>query len=97
VDNADERRIPQSGFLQESRFQVWPAAIHPQTPSVPETKRPPDFRDHRDTQRGNNPRNLHLLHASSMKKSAGRRSRGMRKLTLGATAADEHPRRWTGT
>jgi hypothetical protein len=70
VDNANERRIPQSGFLQESRFQVWPAAIHPQTPSVPETKRPPDFRDHRDTQRGNNPPDLHLLHASSMKKSA---------------------------
>ena len=52
VDNAGERRIPQGGSLQESRFQVWPAAIHPQTPSVPETKRPPDFRDHSGAQRG---------------------------------------------
>jgi hypothetical protein len=56
VDNADERRIPKGGFLQESRFQVWPAANHPQTPSVPETERPPDFRDHRDTQQGHKPR-----------------------------------------
>jgi hypothetical protein len=31
---------------------LWPEANHPQTPSVPETKRPPDFRDHGDTQQG---------------------------------------------
>ena len=33
----------QGGFLQESCMEVWPAAIHPQTPSMPETERPPDF------------------------------------------------------
>ena len=41
--HAGERRIPQGGYLQESRFQVWPAANHPQTPTEPGTKRPPDF------------------------------------------------------
>ena len=44
MDNADERRIPQGGFLQESRFQVWQAAIHPQTPSVPGGENPPGLR-----------------------------------------------------
>ena len=46
VDNADERRIPRGGSLQESKFQVWPAAIRPQTPAVPGTKRPPGFGRH---------------------------------------------------
>ena len=41
--HAGERRIPQGGSLQESRRQVWPAANHPQTPSVPGAKRPSDF------------------------------------------------------
>jgi hypothetical protein len=52
VDNAGGRRIPQGGSLQESRFQVWPAAIHPQTPAVPGTKRPPGFGRCGDTRRG---------------------------------------------
>lgn len=52
MDNADERRIPQGGSLQESRFQVWPAAIHPQTPSAPGTKGPPDFGRCGNTRRG---------------------------------------------
>ena len=43
VDNAGERRIPRGGSLQESEFRVWPAAIDPQTPTVPGAKRPPDF------------------------------------------------------
>jgi hypothetical protein len=43
VDNAGEQRIPRGGSLQESKFQVWPAAIRPQTPAVPGTKRPPGF------------------------------------------------------
>jgi hypothetical protein len=43
VDNAGERRIPRGGSPQESWCQVWPAAIRPQTPAVPGTKRPPDF------------------------------------------------------
>ena len=46
MDNADERRIPRGGSLQESKFQVWPAAIRPQTPAVPGTKRPPGFGRH---------------------------------------------------
>lgn len=37
VDNADERRIPRGGSLQESEFQVWSATIDPQTPAVPGT------------------------------------------------------------
>ena len=44
VDNAGERRIPRGGSLQESKFQVWPAAIRPQTPAMPRPKRAPDFR-----------------------------------------------------
>ena len=43
MDNAGGRRIPRGGSLQESKCQVWPAAIRPQTPAVPGTKRPPDF------------------------------------------------------
>lgn len=43
VDNAGERRIPRGGSLQESEFRVWPAAIDPQTPTVPGAKRPPGF------------------------------------------------------
>ena len=43
VDNAGERRIPRGGSLQESGFRVWPAAIDPQTPTVPGAKRPPGF------------------------------------------------------
>lgn len=46
VDNADERRIPRGGSLQESEFRVWPAAIDPQTPTVPGAKRPPGFSHH---------------------------------------------------
>ena len=38
VDDAGERRIPRGGSLQESKFQVWPAANHPQTPSLPATR-----------------------------------------------------------
>ena len=33
-------------------FQVWPAAIRPQTPAVPEAKGPPGFRRHRDAHAG---------------------------------------------
>ena len=33
MDNAGEQRIPRGGSLQESKFQVWPAAIRPQSPS----------------------------------------------------------------
>ena len=44
VDDAGERRIPQGSFLRESRCQVWPAAIRPQTPAMPRPKRAPDFR-----------------------------------------------------
>jgi hypothetical protein len=43
VDDAGGRRIPRGGSPQESRCQVWPAAIRPQTPAVPGTKRPPGF------------------------------------------------------
>ena len=43
MDNAGGQRIPRGGSLQESKFQVWPAAIRPQTPAVPGTKRPPGF------------------------------------------------------
>lgn len=46
VDNAGERRIPRGGSLQESGFRVWPAAIDPQTPTVPGAKRPPGFSHH---------------------------------------------------
>lgn len=46
VDNAGERRIPRGGSLQESEFRVWPAAIDPQTPTVPGAKRPPGFSHH---------------------------------------------------
>jgi hypothetical protein len=56
VDNADERRIPRGGSLQESRFQVWPAAIRPQTPAVPGTKRPPGFGRHSGALRRRNRR-----------------------------------------
>jgi hypothetical protein len=31
---------------------VWPAAIRPQTPAVPEAKGPPGFRRHRDAHAG---------------------------------------------
>jgi hypothetical protein len=48
VDDAGERRIPRGGSPQESWCQVWPAAIRPQTPAVPGTKRPPGFRRHSD-------------------------------------------------
>jgi hypothetical protein len=51
VDNAGERRIPRGGSPQESKCQVWPAAIRPQTPAVPGTKRPPGFGRHSDTPR----------------------------------------------
>jgi hypothetical protein len=55
VDDAGERRIPQGGSLPESRCQGWPAAIHPQTPSVPGTKRPPDFRRDDDARGATHP------------------------------------------
>jgi hypothetical protein len=48
VDDAGERRIPRGGSPQESWCQVWPAAIRPQTPAVPGTKRPPGFGRHSD-------------------------------------------------
>lgn len=51
MDNAGERRIPRGGSPQESRCQVWPAAIRPQTPAVPGTKRPPGFGRHSDAPR----------------------------------------------
>jgi hypothetical protein len=60
VDNTDERRIPQGGSLQESRFQVWPAAIRPQTPAMPGTKRPPDFGRRSDVPR----MKMHTTHRS---------------------------------
>lgn len=43
MDDAGERRIPQGSFLRESRCQVWPAAIRPQTPAMPRPLRAPDF------------------------------------------------------
>ena len=43
VDNAGGRRIPRGGSLQESKCQVWPAAIRPQTPAVPGAPGAPDF------------------------------------------------------
>jgi hypothetical protein len=46
--HANEWRIPRGGSLQESEFQVWPAAIDPQTPTLPGTERHPDFSHRRD-------------------------------------------------
>ncbi|KAJ5223217.1 uncharacterized protein N7469_009457 [Penicillium citrinum] len=43
VDDAGERRIPRGGSPPGIWCQAWPAAIHPQTPSVPGAQRPPGF------------------------------------------------------
>ena len=41
--HADERRLPRDGSPPESGYQRWPAARDPQTPTMPETQRPPGF------------------------------------------------------
>jgi hypothetical protein len=83
VDDAGERRIPRGGSLQESEFRVWPAAIDPQTPTVPGAKRPPGFSHHSGGtrgQRGQSPHNNQAGHRDSPRRDArhyaGRRSWG---------------------
>jgi hypothetical protein len=39
----------QGGFLRADEAEGWPAAIHPQTPAVPETKWPRGFGHHSGT------------------------------------------------
>lgn len=101
VDNAGERRIPRGGSLQESKFQVWPAAIRPQTPAVPGTKRPPGFGRRSDAQRqldispdSHSPRTSRARpegHSEHCTASGGRRKY---RQTRSAAAADVLLRVW---
>jgi len=103
VDDAGERRIPRGGSPQESWCQVWPAAIRPQTPAVPGTKRPPGFGRHSDAphrtrhdpshrgplaSRARPPRGTLRTHIH------GGRRPGRDRPTRSEAAADDHLRCW---
>jgi hypothetical protein len=86
VDNADEQRIPRGGSLQESKFQVWPTAIRPQTPAVPGTKRPPGF-----GRRGGTPRSPRCGPRTSHPPQASRaRPKGHSELRMASDGRGRH-------
>jgi hypothetical protein len=80
---------------------VWPAAIRPQTPAVPGTKRPPGFGRHSAAPRlprydpGNRKPGRHgRAPRGTLRTHRGRRRPGRDRQTQSEAAADDHLRCW---